>query len=100
GEALPVAPLEAMAAGCATVVSDLDCFNDYIEHGVTGLKFDHRSQNADTNLAGQLMYLMSEEVAFEKIAQAGHRAARRFQVTEIASRMLSDFSSLLANRPQ
>ena len=100
GEALPLAPLEAMAAGCATIVSDLRCFDDYIEHGATGLRFDHRTQNAETNLAAQLMYLMTKEVALVKIAQAGHRAARKFQVTEIASRMLSDFSSLQANRPQ
>src|SRR5262249_19114404 len=47
GEALPVAPLEAMAAGCATVVSNLRCFEDYIEPGITGLKFDHRVRKAE-----------------------------------------------------
>jgi glycosyltransferase involved in cell wall biosynthesis len=48
GEALPVAPLEAMAGGCAAIVSNLRCFDDYIEHEVTGLKFNHRTPNRDT----------------------------------------------------
>ena len=43
GEALPVAPLEAMAAGCATVVSNLRCFDDYIEHGVCLTNLETRS---------------------------------------------------------
>ena len=43
GEALPVAPLEAMAHGCAPIVSNLSCFRDYIEDGVTGFVFDHRA---------------------------------------------------------
>ena len=31
GEAMPVAPLEAMANGCVPLVSNLDCFRDYIQ---------------------------------------------------------------------
>src|SRR5437016_996274 len=35
GESFGLAPLEAMAAGCAAVVSNLRCFDDFIEHGVS-----------------------------------------------------------------
>ena len=40
GEAMPVAPLEAMANGCVPLVSNLDCFRDYIQDGVNGFVFD------------------------------------------------------------
>jgi glycosyltransferase involved in cell wall biosynthesis len=97
GEAFGLAPLEAMAAGCATVVSNLRCFDDFIEHGVTGLKFDHRTQEPEAALAAQLTRLMTEPGLLEQIADAGHRAACRFQAPEIAARMLADFASLLAD---
>ncbi|MDQ6656138.1 MAG: glycosyltransferase family 4 protein, partial [Verrucomicrobiota bacterium] len=51
GEALPVAPLEAMSNGCAPVVSDLSCFRDYIEQNVTGFVFDHRASEAGQALS-------------------------------------------------
>ncbi len=54
GEALPVAPLEAMANGCAPLVSNLLCFRDYIEDGVNGFVFDHRGENAQKTLAERL----------------------------------------------
>ena len=50
GEALPLAPLEAMAAGCAVIVSNLRCFDDYVEDGTSGLKFDHRSDDPPASL--------------------------------------------------
>jgi glycosyltransferase involved in cell wall biosynthesis len=99
GEALPVAPLEAMATGCATVVSNLRCFDDYIEGGVTGLTFDHSGDHPERALAAQLKRLMSEPALLAKIADAGHHAAEKFRPTAIAGRMLDDFASLLAESP-
>src|SRR5712691_10544653 len=42
GESFGLAPLEAMADGCAVLVSNLDCFQDFIRDGQTGFVFDHR----------------------------------------------------------
>ena len=42
GETFGLAPLEAMAHGCAVLVSNLDCFHDFIRDGETGFIFDHR----------------------------------------------------------
>ncbi len=72
GEALPVAPLEAMAARCATVVSNMRCFDDYIEPGVTGLQFEHRDAAPDANLAAQLLSLIERPDRLRQIAEAGH----------------------------
>jgi glycosyltransferase involved in cell wall biosynthesis len=94
GEALGLAPLEAMAAGCAVIASDLRCFDDYLEDGTTGLKFDHRSDDPAAGLAAQLARLMSDPGLLQRIAEGGHRAASGFQTAAIAARMLDDFAAL------
>jgi glycosyltransferase involved in cell wall biosynthesis len=95
GEALPVAPLEALAAGCAVVVSDLRCFDDYIEHGVSGLRFEHRSPHPEQNLAIALADLIAAPELIKDIAGKGNMAARDFQTSVIASKMLADFQTLI-----
>jgi glycosyltransferase involved in cell wall biosynthesis len=96
GEALPLAPLEAMATGCATIVSDLRCFDDYIEDGVTGLRFDHRDVDPAGALAVQLGRLIVNPQFQHRVAAAGHGMAENFRTSAIARRMLDDFASLLA----
>ena len=100
GEALPVAPLEAMAAGCATIVSRLRCFDDYIEDGVTGLKFDHRGPDPAADLAVKLGRVVGDPAYLQKVADAGHNAASKYSVTAIAGRMLNDFRALLSESRQ
>jgi glycosyltransferase involved in cell wall biosynthesis len=95
GEALPVAPLEAMAAGCAIVLSDLRVFDEYLERGVTGLSFDHTGDKPERALAAQLAQLIAEPDMLARIADAGHRRAETFRTQAIVTRMLEDFASLL-----
>jgi glycosyltransferase involved in cell wall biosynthesis len=95
GEAFGLAPLEAMASGCAVVVSDLGCFVDFIEQDVTGVKFDHRGADPERNLAAQLTRLMEEPETLDGLARGGRSAAHRFTTPVIAARMLDDFSSLV-----
>ena len=95
GESLGLAPLEAMASGCATIVSDLRCFDDYIEDGVTGLRFDHRLVDAADALAVQLARLIGRPEFLQQIAAAGRDMAENFRTSVIARRMLDDFASLL-----
>jgi len=42
GEAFGLAPLEAMSYGCIPVVSDLNCFKDFIKNKKNGLVFNHK----------------------------------------------------------
>jgi glycosyltransferase involved in cell wall biosynthesis len=98
GEALPVAPLEAMAAGCAAVVSNLRCFDDYIDPPVTGLRFDHGDVDPEANLAAQLISLIEAPDRLQQIAEAGYGSACKFRTPAIAARMLDDFASLLDDR--
>jgi hypothetical protein len=76
------------------IASDLRCFDDYLEDGTTGLKFDHRGQDPAAGLAAQLARLMTEPAFLQRIAEGGHRAASGFQTAAIATRMLDDFAAL------
>jgi len=96
GEAFPVAPIEAMANGCVPFVSNLPCFRDYIEDGVTGFVFDHRG--GDKALADRLATLLSlgrDELA--KIGDVARAKASEFALEPVAQRYLDDFASLLAH---
>jgi glycosyltransferase involved in cell wall biosynthesis len=95
GEAFGLAPLEAMAAGCAVVVSNLRCFDDFVQDGLTALKFDHRCSDPQASLTAKLALLVEEPKLIEEIGINGNIAARKFQTSTIASRMLDDFESLL-----
>jgi len=96
GESLGLAPLEAMATGCAAIVSDLRCFDDYIEDGVTGLRFDHRGADPAGALAVELARLIGSLEFLQHVAAAGRDMAGNFRTSVIARRMLDDFASLLA----
>jgi glycosyltransferase involved in cell wall biosynthesis len=98
GEAFGLAPLEAMAAGCAVIVSNLRCFDDFTEDNVSALRFEHKYQNAATQLGAKLDRLIAQPKMAEKIAQNGSIVARRFQTAAIAIMMLKDFELLVANR--
>ena len=99
GEAFGLAALEAMAAGCAVIVSSLRCFDDFIAPGVSGLRFDHRTTNPAERLAAELARLMTEPNLLERTSTAGQRAAEQFRLPVIGARMLDDFASLLARAP-
>jgi glycosyltransferase involved in cell wall biosynthesis len=96
GEALPLAPLEAMANGCIPLVSDLPVFRDYIDDGVTGFVFDHRGPGAKQNLADRLAYLLAlgpDDIA--KLEGAARAKAAEFALEPVAQRYLDDFQNLL-----
>lgn len=95
GEAFGVAPLEAMAFGCAPLVSNLACFRDFIEDGVTGFVFDQRAPEPEKALATRLADLLG--LGPEQIMRIGAQARARvaqFEVETVARRYLEDFSSL------
>ena len=79
-------------------MSDLRCFDDFIEDGVTGLRFDHRGADPADALAVQLARLIGSPEFLHQIAEAGRGMAENFRTSAIARRMLDDFTSLLARR--
>ncbi|MFN2509278.1 MAG: glycosyltransferase family 4 protein [Chthoniobacterales bacterium] len=96
GEALPVAPLEAMAHGCGPVVSDLSCFRDYIEDGVTGFVFDHHGSDPEQSLASRLTEVLKmSDQELTRIGAAAREKAKHFSLEIVAQQYVADFESLL-----
>jgi glycosyltransferase involved in cell wall biosynthesis len=95
GEALGLAPMEAMAAGCAVIVSNLRCFDDYVQDGMNALKFEHKCQKPENELAAALTRLLADPQLTAEISNNGNITARKFRTFEIARKMLDDFESLV-----
>ena len=98
GEALPLAPVEAMACGCSVILSALDCFNDYLENGVNGLVFDQNDVSG-TDLARKLDRLVSDAGLRSALSEAAVSTARRFTREVVAEEFIADFHALLSQRP-
>ncbi len=86
GETLGVAPLEAMAAGCCTIVSSLACFHDFIEDRHTGLVFDHRAPDPVAALVSVLASAMRDVDAAARLGEQGRIAGRAFRLEAIVRR--------------
>ena len=93
GEAMPVAPLEAMAWGCVPVVSKLDCFRDFITNGQNGIVFDHLATDAVGSLARALAAALSP--ASHDLSTAAISVRQSHSLHRIADMFLSDFADLL-----
>jgi len=96
GEALPVAPLEAMSTGLPVVVSNLECFSDFVEDGKTGLQFDHRGSDPAKTLASKLDEALRNWPRMLAIGEAAQQLVQRFGFRQIAKQFLTDFETLLA----
>ena len=94
GETFGVAVAEAMSARCAVVVSDLACFGDLVQDGLTGMVFDHRGQGAEVRLAACLEALVKEPPRREAMAASGQAHARCFDFSEVSRTVLDDLAFL------
>lgn len=94
GEGLSIAPIEAMAAGAVPVVSRLDCYRDLIVPGENGFQFDQEQPGAVADLAGILASLLADAPLRQRVAAAAQASARRFDYTETARLLLSEFARI------
>lgn len=72
-EPFGIVALEAMAAKCAVVVSDIGGFNEIIEHGRNGMKFYCGNANS---LADNILTLLKDDGLRKKISQNGFEDAK------------------------
>jgi glycosyltransferase involved in cell wall biosynthesis len=91
GETFGLAVLEAMAAGCAPVVSALGCFQDFVRDGENGLVFDHRVADPVAKLAERLVAAAAPAAELERRRHAAWSTARGYTLPEIAGRFIADF---------
>jgi glycosyltransferase involved in cell wall biosynthesis len=97
GESFGLAPLEAMAQGCAVFVSDLACFHDFIRNGETGFIFNHRSANPAEALRAKIENVIVDPTLLSTVADAGYRKSAEYSLTRVTDQFLEDFNSLNAN---
>ncbi len=97
GESFGLAPLEAMTHGCAVLVSDLECFQDFINDGVNGFVFDHRSSDPMETLTTRIRSAMAEETMLARVAEAGYEKSAEYSLSRVADRFLQDFNSMMQN---
>jgi glycosyltransferase involved in cell wall biosynthesis len=95
GESFGLAPLEAMANGCAVVVSALECFGGFVHEGSTGYTFDHRAHEPVKALGDRLKAAMADETKLAGIAQAGYEKSQEYSRPRVADQFLKDFESIL-----
>jgi glycosyltransferase involved in cell wall biosynthesis len=100
GETFGVAVAEAMAAGCAPVVSGLACFNELVIDSDTGLIFDHSASSADTHLASALARLLLDDTLRRQMASRAQIHVRRFDYSAVAADVLGTLQSLIEPSPK
>lgn len=98
GEALPVAPLEAMACGSVPVCSDLPQFRDFLRHEQNGLVFARRSHDASSQLAASFLRLAHSPREHRRLARASLRRSAAFSESAVATRYLELFHRILRGR--
>lgn len=96
GEAFGLAPLEAMASGCAVIVSKLACFDDFVQPGQNALQVDLAQAGSAEQLAIALGRLMEDQSMREALGAVARNEAQEFCLPMIAEKMLCDFETLCA----
>ncbi|SMF63194.1 Glycosyltransferase involved in cell wall bisynthesis [Tistlia consotensis] len=96
GEALGMAPVEAMAMGAVPIVSALDCFSDFLEPGLDGFRFDHRAADPVASLAETLRPLLAGARDLAPLRVRALAAAARYSLPAVSGRFLDLFERVAA----
>jgi len=92
-EPFGIVALEAMAAGCSTVVSDIGGFAEIIKHGENGLTFFCGNPNS---LADMILLLLNDESLRKKLAEKGFEDAKEiFSWDRIVERLREVYAAII-----
>jgi len=97
GETFGLSALEAMSRGCLTLVSDLECFKDFVSHGENGFVFCHRTANPAHTLAKYLIRLLESPKKHGNVAVKAVAKAQSYSPASVAKSFLEDFHKLTSN---
>lgn len=95
GETFGLAPLESMAWGCIPLVSNLDCFKDFIVDGKNGRIFDHRAADSAQQLADRILEIFTDRPRAELMSEAATEVRSTHSPHAIAEQFLSDFRRIV-----
>ena len=96
GETFGLAPLEAMAFGTVPIVSNLECFKDFIKQNKNGLIFNH-SYKPEVALANKIKILQDSKVLLKKLSVEAFKVNKSHSVEKIANLFLDDFKKIISN---
>ena len=83
-----------MATGLVPIVSNLACFKDYIQEGIDGYVFDHRSDLAVQNLAETFTKAIKDWENMIEISASLAQKLQSYSYDQIAKIYLDDFKTL------
>ena len=96
GEACPVAPMEALAAGVPPIVSELGQFRDYIEPDVNGVIVPMEPDGSQERLASAIQALDEDPDRYERLRKSAVETAQHFAYEAVARRYIADWEELAA----
>ena len=93
-EGFGLPPLEAMAAGCPTITTDVPVVNESIDDGVNGLL---APPNDPAALAATILRLLDDPALRERLIAGGHRIlAERFNGDILAERVIKLYEEVVS----
>ena len=96
GETFGLSAVEAMAHGCAVLVSNLGCFHDFARDNETAFIFNHRASDPVIALRDKMAGAIIDPALLARVAEAGYRqVTTEYSLGRVAERFLDDFQSLL-----
>jgi glycosyltransferase involved in cell wall biosynthesis len=95
GETFGLAVLEAMSWGCVPIVSDLDCFRDFVTHGTNGMVFNHRGKDAPARLAELISQLAGSPGLLQELALRALDVRRTHAPQQVSGLFLDAFGQMV-----
>ena len=94
GESFGIVLVEAMAAGCAVLASDLEAFRAVLEQGEVGALFETGNSQ---DLARQLIRLLRDSEELATLARRGEAASSRYGWDTVTDQVLALYQTVLAS---
>ncbi|WP_022867904.1 glycosyltransferase family 4 protein [Schaalia vaccimaxillae] len=92
GESFGIVLVEAMAAGCAVVASDIEAFQAVLEYGNVGKLF----ANGDSSQLAQILIdLVEDPIQRDNIALAGQIASRQYDWDVVTEKILATYRAAI-----